>query len=407
MLGIKVVNTTNMTEEYSQHHETKINRLHFKNSTQIACLLTESNKLAILNVSNGDITTEKTLPGTPISLKFNSDSSRLSVIHQGGNRLSLYNSTDYSQITGGPTISINPIDCDMHGNQIFISYSTRPGSTIISNAGTTWDILLPSTYDVGDVVKIYGTANSIHEALSQNSEYPPISDNWLRIKSVNELAMFSDQISDKTKNISSITFKIDIADQVTSIAFFGVVGNSIQITGQKNGDVFYNKTKKLVDNGLINDWWEYYYGPISSLEEYIVTDIPPTRDGTYTISIINSGNVAECGLIVFGRTTNIGVSNFGTSVSIMDYSRKERDEFGRPIIVERNFTKQVSYDVTCETSSVGSVQRILASVRAIPCVWIGDEKRSETVVFGYYNDFNIVISSPSLSDCSIDVEGLT
>jgi hypothetical protein len=111
-------------------------------------------------------------------------------------------------------------------------------------------------------------------------------------------------------------------------------------------------------------------------------------------------------LIVFGRTTNIGVSNFGTSVSIMDYSRKERDEFGRPIIVERNFTKQVSYDVTCETSSVGRVQRILASIRALPCVWIGDEDRPETVVFGYYNDFNIVLSTPSLSDCSIDVEGL-
>jgi uncharacterized protein (DUF2141 family) len=53
------------------------------------------------------------------------------------------------------------------------------------------------------------------------------------------------------------------------------------------------------------------------------------------------------------------------------------------------------------------VQKALADIRTTPTVFIGDPNRPETIVYGFYRNFNIVLSTPSISDCTIEVEGLT
>jgi hypothetical protein len=55
---------------------------------------------------------------------------------------------------------------------------------------------------------------------------------------------------------------------------------------------------------------------------------------------------------------------------------------------------------------VSAVQKLLADIRTTPTVFIGEDDKPETVVYGFYKQFNIVISTPSISDCSIEVEGL-
>jgi hypothetical protein len=52
------------------------------------------------------------------------------------------------------------------------------------------------------------------------------------------------------------------------------------------------------------------------------------------------------------------------------------------------------------------VQKVLADIRTTATVFVGDPNRPETVVYGFYKQFNIVLSTPSISDCSIEVEGL-
>jgi hypothetical protein len=115
---------------------------------------------------------------------------------------------------------------------------------------------------------------------------------------------------------------------------------------------------------------------------------------------------AKIGELVIGKQRTIGVSNFGTSVSIIDYSVKSTDDFGNTVITTRAYSKRADYDVTVETAAVAAVQKALADIRTTPTVFIGDEDRPETVVYGFYKQFNIVLSTPSISDCSIEVEGL-
>ncbi|CAB5555439.1 Uncharacterised protein [Pseudomonas putida] len=52
------------------------------------------------------------------------------------------------------------------------------------------------------------------------------------------------------------------------------------------------------------------------------------------------------------------------------------------------------------------MRRLLAELRATPVVWIGEESYEATILFGFYKDFQIVFSGPTVSDCSITVEGV-
>ncbi|MNG38587.1 hypothetical protein D3C84_1263510 [compost metagenome] len=59
-----------------------------------------------------------------------------------------------------------------------------------------------------------------------------------------------------------------------------------------------------------------------------------------------------------------------------------------------------------DTEQISTVQRLLASLRTQMVVWVGHEGFEETIVYGYYRDFDIVIRDPSVSPCTISVEGL-
>ncbi|MOA39798.1 hypothetical protein D3C78_1616060 [compost metagenome] len=53
------------------------------------------------------------------------------------------------------------------------------------------------------------------------------------------------------------------------------------------------------------------------------------------------------------------------------------------------------------------VDRLLASLRATPLLWLLSQRMQATNVFGWYGSFEILIQYANYSECSIDLEGLT
>jgi hypothetical protein len=194
---------------------------------------------------------------------------------------------------------------------------------------------------------------------------------------------------------------------VNAVAFFGLAGTeiSLSMTDPVEG-IVYNETRSLQDNTLINDWYSYFFEEIVYRSDMIFAPLPNYMDGTLAFTIDAGASQAKCGEVVMGRQKSIGVANFGTGVSIQDYSRKDRDAFGNTIITPRAFSKRADYDVTIETRYAAAVQKTLADLRTTPTVYVADPNRPETVVYGFFKSFTIVLSNPSISECSIDVEGL-
>lgn len=230
---------------------------------------------------------------------------------------------------------------------------------------------------------------------------------WLDLGATNRFKMFDEIISTQTIYAAEIDVDITPATVVNSAAFFGLAGNSITLTiTDPIEGVVYSETRDLQDNTIIIDWYPYFFEEIAFLSDMVFLNLPAYGSATFNAVVDGGVGDAKVGEVVIGRQRTIGVSNFGTSVSIIDFSVKSTDDFGNTVIVQRAYSKRADYDVTVNTSSVAAVQKSLADIRTTPTVFIGDENRPETVIYGFYKQFNIVLSTPSISDCSIEVEGL-
>jgi hypothetical protein len=230
---------------------------------------------------------------------------------------------------------------------------------------------------------------------------------WLDIGATNRFKMFDQIINTQTSYAAEIDVDITPNAIVNSAAFFGLSGNSITLTMTDPTDgVVFTETRSLQDNTIIIDWYTYFFEEISFLPDMVFLGLPAYGSATITAFIDGGAGDAKVGEVIIGKQRTLGVTNYGTSVSIIDYSVKATDDFGNTVITTRAYSKRADYDVTVETASVAAVQKALADIRTTPTVFIGDENKPETVVYGFYKQFNIVLSTPSISDCSIDVEGL-
>lgn len=272
-----------------------------------------------------------------------------------------------------------------------------------------------TTYADGDNVIVIGTTHKVYESLvNSNLGNDPTTDdgtNWLEISATNRWKAFDQKISDPVVNANSITYTFDNHDtNVTAVALFGLKGNSANVTITENGaSEVYNVDISLLDNRNIVDWYTYFFEEQVQKEQAQWLNIPPYLDATIEVTVTaNTGEDAELGQIVFGFLSDLGVTNYGTSISIEDFSRKETDDFGNFVVVERAFAQLADFDVQFETGNARKIQRTLAGFRATPIVYIGSEDTSYgTTIYGFYRRFDLTLEGPSLSFGAIEVEGLT
>jgi hypothetical protein len=231
---------------------------------------------------------------------------------------------------------------------------------------------------------------------------------WARESATNRWAMFSDQINDQTEKANSIEVELTPADLVNAISLFNLSAASVQVVmvDPVEGTV-YDTTVNMVEASGVNDWYSWYFEPLQLQDTLALLDLPPFIDATITVTITRTGTDAKCGLVSIGSQKNLGETVHGTRVGIEDFSTKERDTFGNPIIIERNFIKRSDYAVVVDTAFVGAVESFLASLRTTPLTWIGDVSRPSTIVYGFYIDFNITLTDFITSNLNIEVEGLT
>jgi len=266
-----------------------------------------------------------------------------------------------------------------------------------------------TAYAVGDKA-MYNHRN--YEALVAHTGANPETDTsdppkWLDLGATNRWRMFDDKVGSLTEQTGSIAVELQPGAVINSIALFNLLGRSATVTLTNPAEgIVYQRTVSLVDAGVDN-WYDWFFAPIGRQTDFVLLDLPAYGGASLSVTVENNTETAACGHLVMGRQADIGVALYGTSVGITDYSRKESDAFGNSVVIQRAFSKRAEFDVMVETPAVSAVQRLLASIRAQPVVWIGAEGYESTFLFGYYRDFQISISGPSVSDASITVEGLT
>ena len=290
-------------------------------------------------------------------------------------------------------------------------------SSIPENDYPVWSSV--TSYVAGDLV-ISSVTHRIYEALQNSTNIDPTTDfsdppYWLDIGATNRWRAFDQTISDPVTvpdGVNTIQYELGaFGVPANSVTLFGLKGRltTVVATDATEGEI-YSETISLIDNALVNDWFTYFFEPARVKSEAIFEGIPPYANATYTVSVVDDTiNEPVLGQIVLGQEYILGQTSYGTSVSIEDFSRKERDAFGNAIIVERPFAKLIDFDFVVNTNEVRRAAILLEQVRATPAVYYAgpDTERYGTTVYGFYRSFSINLSGPAISNVTLEVEGLT
>jgi hypothetical protein len=282
-------------------------------------------------------------------------------------------------------------------------------STDATEAYAAWSAA--TAYAMDDRVILASTQRVYQRLVAGTTATSPELDaaNWLDVGPTNKWAMFDSEISTATTATTTLTVVLK-PGYVNSLALYGLVGQTLTVTVRDGlaGPVVYGPSVIALDGTIIADWYQYFFEPSVQLAEVVLTDLVPYQDAHITITLDGTGTV-ECGICLIGTFYTLGDTEFGATVSIIDYSRKETDTFGVTTFVRRAYSKRMNARMMLDTAQINKVQRVLADLRATPCAWIGtDESGFEPLtVYGFYRDFSIDVAYPTKSYCSLEIEGLT
>lgn len=269
------------------------------------------------------------------------------------------------------------------------------------------------TYNQGDEV-IKSSTHRKYRATTTTTEDPEVGvlqdpPTWVDISPTNKFAMFDGVISTQSSSSDTIEVEITPGSLANGLAAFNLDASSVDIEVSTLSDgVVYSRTIDLRDNSAVTDYYQYFFTPIITKFEFALFDLPLFPSATTKVTFNKAGSDVFVGELVLGRQFEIGVAEYGTSLQLLDFSVRERDEFGNFIVNRRRTSKLVDFDGYCMTSAVNNTFKQLSRLSTIPCVWSGnpEEEDDPTLIYGYYKDMTINISGPSTSDVTIQVEGL-
>jgi hypothetical protein len=283
-----------------------------------------------------------------------------------------------------------------------------------------WDV--GTTYAEDAIVTVLGATQRRYQSLAAGNlgndpTTSPLS--WADLGVTNRWRMFDGGTSTLTTNPDSITVAVHSTQYINALALFNVGATEVEIKVYRDTQLLHTTKVDLRVTADDANWYAYFYGSTGEafdpIRDFVDLSIPGGYGQRVEMTFTRTGEDVEVGLIVLGRQQKLGDTMFGSRIGITDYSRKDVDEFGNFTVTERRFSKRAELDVMVRTPDVSKVQRALSQIRATPTVYVGSDwadvsrenpTYEETIVYGYYRDFMVVLETAGISTCSIDIEGL-
>lgn len=295
-----------------------------------------------------------------------------------------------------------------------ITNTTLTATNVTEADHPVWDI--STTYDADDRVIVIGDVHKIYQSVSgsnlgnEPSGTTASTAEWVYVGATNRWKPFDQRTSDPVTRVTPIQYTITDSRYVASLAFFNIqAANEVEITITDTGAVeVYNETVNLIDTSHMTDWFLFFTEVPRYVRQKLVLGLPFTAGADVELEFRGAtGATIGVGQIVLGRSQNIGETVTGTRPGFVDYSRKDRDAFGEPIIVARDFKRRVEYAVAIDTQRADNIIEDLAALRAKGAVYFADSDTGffGTTIYGLLSDFDVPLAT-NKSFINIEVQSL-
>jgi len=267
------------------------------------------------------------------------------------------------------------------------------------------------TYALGDKV-IRTQTHRIYQryAAGSSTVIPELDPTvWQDIGPTSKWAAFDNVVGTLSSGPSPMQHVIRTGS-TDSLALFELTGRAARVVMKDatGGTVVYDRTVDLDASG-IESFYEWFFNDFEQRSDIVLTDLPSQyASAELSVTLTSTSGNPAVGVMKPGLAAEIGETQYGATVGISDYSRKDRDVFGNVVIIERAFSKKASFSLVTNLASFNRIYRTLSNLRATPCVYIGTEAAGyePLLIYGFFRDFSIDVQYPNYHLCSLEIEGL-
>ena len=122
---------------------------------------------------------------------------------------------------------------------------------------------------------------------------------------------------------------------------------SIRVQIVDGGDLIYDRTQTTDRDGR-------------QLTSLAFLDLPVVAGQVVTVTVAALGGTASVGKLIIGLPVDLGDTETGPTVGIVDYSRRETDDFGITSVDGRDY-----YELMGEISSKTTLQTLVIELRTL------------------------------------------
>lgn len=269
-----------------------------------------------------------------------------------------------------------------------------------------------TTYALGArVIRTTGVHKVFESLQAGNLARTPESspDWWVEVGPTNRWALFDRANSTQTAQANAMSYDVQLAGAINAVSALNVAGaNSVRVRliHPVLGTI-YDVTTELASLSAEPGWWQWFFGTRTAPTVLLATDLPGIPGCRLLVDFAGTTDLAV-GVLLFGELREVGAAVLaGARVSLQDYSRKETNNFGDTVLVQRAFAKRGEFSLVIPAAQVDAAVDYLATLRAVPCLWIGSGRYASTVIYGWYRDLAVSIAYYNHSECSLQIEGLT
>lgn len=292
---------------------------------------------------------------------------------------------------------------------------------LITDGNLTANSVTEADYPVWSATTAYTASTSFviykhviyQRTVSGTTATTPDADsvNWVKVRATNAWAQFDTSNTTQTTSSAAIVTTIKPGQAVDTVWLSGLSNVStvrVQMVDPSAGTV-YDKTVSLLQSVSASDWFAYFFSPVAYRQQVLFQGLPAFPNASVTVtSAPLAGQTGGVGTQLLGLGLDFGQGiKYGARVGITDYSTKEKNAFGDYVVVQRNWSRRANFEINVDNSQLDTLINTLAMLRTTPCLWIGSEIYECTAIYGYYKTFEGLISYPTTTVFSLEIEGLT
>ena len=265
-----------------------------------------------------------------------------------------------------------------------------------------------TSYTAGNKVRYAHVVYQAGADVSDASAPPDNATVWIKIGPTNTWALFNGRTSQASKfadGTASYRFKFGQAvDAAAAIGMVDVQTVRVRVIDPTYGTVF----DKLVTVGSapeLSDWWEWFFGewtPTGALG--LFTGLPSYPQADVLVDFVGASTM-QVGNLILGNSKEWGLCvEVGASVGIQDFSRKDLDDYGNRVLVERTYIGWADMSIPIKRKDITPLKNYMALNRARPILFLGSDDIEALNLFGIAKDWSISIEYFDHSIFAIQLE---